>query len=205
MASQYLDLLACPIGAGGIDTPARLQWTAAELGYSTLGIFRSRGFWDPSASAPVPGIRTLFVADDGSKNAKKADLRIAGGRAARRSAGSGTADYIIPDTDDVVALRFAAENQVPVAYAFSDLLKERLTRRSALIRRWISMHRDCRRFGCRELVVSAADDSYLMRDPRDIAYTLSACLGIAFEETIDWVTSAPESVVQEAMERRGLT
>ncbi len=200
MAREYVDLLTYPMGSGGIDTPSRLAWIASELGYSIIGIFTRRR---DITCASIAGTTKITVADVGTKAARRSDLRIARGKAARRAASGATADFILPEPKDTVTIKFAAENDVPVAYPYAHLLREHSTRRSFLLRLWSITHDACRRHDCKELLVSAAPDSYLMRDPRDMVALISSCLHVKQEDALNWVSSNPLEIIQIAEERKG--
>jgi hypothetical protein len=196
MPREFCDLLTLSIHRGGRDTPSRLLLVAARLGYSYLGISPGR-----QSPGELPGIRCVPVAEEGTREARRAMLTYARGSRARRAASSGSADFIIPDPRDRVTLRFAAEGCVAVAYPYAQLITEGSTRRSSLIRRWQKMHDWCRRFGCKELLVSSADDSYLLRDPRDLSAMLHSCMGIETEEALDWLSSNPLEIIERGRER----
>jgi len=193
MAREYCDLLALPISGRGVDTPARLAMVASRLGYAHLGLYRYQG-----RISGTPGLEVLSVMDHGTRDARRADLRIARGRRSRGAVSSDNIDFIIPDPRDRVTIRFAGENDVPLAYAYSDLLMERSIRRSNLLRRWNLVHREATKHGCRELLVSGTGNSYLLRDPRDLASLLVSALGLSTEEALDWVSSTPCQVLKRA-------
>jgi hypothetical protein len=202
MARTYIDLLTFPMNAGGSDTPSRLTWIATELGYEALGVFAPA--W-AGRNQQFPDIETqvVTVRDDKVRGPRRGEIKVGRGTRARKAASSRSADFIIPDPRDRVALRFAAENDVPVAYPYSSLLLEHSTRRSRLIRAWSLMHTHARKLGCQELLVSGARDSYLLRDPRDLASLVSVCMGTTAEEALDWVSTTPQKVLAKAKERGG--
>jgi hypothetical protein len=196
MPKEFCDLLTLSIHRGGRDTPSRLLLVGARLGYSYLGISLGR-----KPPGELPGIRAVPVAEEGTREARRATLNYARGGRARRAASSGSADFIIPDPRDRATLRFAAEGCVAVAYPYAQLITEGSTKRSNLIRRWQEMHDNCRRFGCKELLVSSAGDSYLLRNPRDLSAMLHSCIGIGTEEALDWLSSNPREVLERGEER----
>jgi len=196
MAREFCDLLALPISGGGVDTPARLAMVASRLGYSRLGLYRYRGRFPGN-----PGVEVLSVTDHGTRDARRADLRIARGRRSRGAVSSDDIDFIMPDPRDRVTIRFAGENDVPLAYAYSDLLRERSIRRSNLLRLWNLVHRDAVKHGCREMLVSGTGNSYLLRDPRDLASLLVSTLGLSKEDALDWISSTPCQVLERASGR----
>ena len=203
MARTYIDLLAFPAGAGGRDTPSRLGWVAAYLGYSIVGILWRGRRTMPHPEIRTPGIQLVRVAEEGASSGPAAELRVAFGKRAGQAATAGTVDYVVPTPNDMNALRSAADNKVPVAYPYALLLKEQGVKRSHLIRAWCRMHEYCGKQGCPEILVSGADDSYLMRDPRDLASALRACLGLPPQEALDWITSTPQDILARARERGG--
>lgn len=196
MPREFCDLLTFPMDRGGRDTPSRLLLVAARLGYQCLGISLGRRHL-----GELPGIRSVGVAEEGTRGAGRAAVTFARGRRARRAASSGTVDFIMPDPKDRVALRFAAEGSVAVAYPYSHLITGSSTRRSDLIRRWKAMHDGCRRLGLREVLVSSAGDSYLLRNPRDLGAMLRSCLGIGTEEALDWISTNPLGILERAGEK----
>ncbi len=201
VARSYIDLLTFPLGAGGRDTPSRLVWVAAHLGYSVVGILRRGRDAMPIPETWIREVQVVTVAEEGWSRDRGADLRVAFGKRAARAAATGAADFIVPAPNDTAALRSAAENEVPVAYPYSQLLKERAARRSSLIRSWCNIHGYCEKHACPEVLVSGAEDSYLMRDPRDLACALHACLGVPRKDALDWLTSTPRAILDRARER----
>lgn len=151
----------------------------------------------------IPDIQLIRVAEEGPQSTPAAELRVAFGKRASQAAAAGTADFIIPTPNDMSALRPAAENKVPVAYPYALLLKEQAVKKSNLIGTWRTMHAYLEKHECPEILVSGADDSYLMRDPRDLACALRACLGIPPQEALDWITSNPQEILDRARERGG--
>ena len=202
MARTYIDLLTFPMRAGGKDTPRRLAWIASELSYSVIGIFSSDSGNVTPQRIRLAGTQTIVIAEEGTRTARKADIRFASGKGARHAASTGAADFILPDPKDSVTLKFAADNDVPIAYPYSRLIEDYSMRRSSLIRMWSKMHSNARKYGCRELLVSAAHDSYLIRDPRDLASMMCSCLNMHTEEALDWVSTTPQEVLEHAEEGR---
>ena len=203
MARTYIDLLAFPAGAGGRDTPSRLGWVAAYLGYSIVGILSRGKRTMPQPAIRVPDIQLVKVVEEGPSSTPAAELRVGIGKWAGQAAAAGTADFIVPAPNDMTAARSAAENKVPVAYPYAGLLKEQAVKRSHLIKAWCTMHQYCGKHECPEILVSGADDSYLMRDPRDLACALRACLGIPPQQALDWISSTPQAILSRARERGG--
>jgi hypothetical protein len=197
MAREYYDLLTFPLNSGGVDTPMRLALVASKLGYSHIGLYRPARGQLPDD----PGVEVLSVADDGTKAARRADLRIARGRRSRGAVSSEAIDFIIPDPKDRVTIRFAGINDVPIAYTYGSLLKEKSIRRSHLLRMWTLVHQDAVKHGCREVLVSGVGDGYLLRDPRDLAALLSSALGLCVEEALDWISVTPSEILDRARER----
>lgn len=196
MAREFCDLLTFPVRAGGMDTPNRLSLVALKLGYAHLGVY-----------GPAPRIAigqepdVLSVSDYGTKAGRRADLRMARGRRSRGAVTSGHIDFIIPDPRDRVTIMFAGKNDVAVAYSYAQLLGEDSFRRSNLLRSWTHVHQDAVRHGCREILVSGANDSYLLRNPRDLAALLVSALNLHEEEALDWLSRTPMTIMERARER----
>lgn len=199
MVRKFVDLLTFPLGAGGSDTPCRLALVARRLSYDAIGMIPSAGEGRP-ACHELPDIGIFPVAEDGSRGARRAELKFSRGKRARRSASAASADFIIPDPRDAITLRFAGENRVPVAYPYAALLQERNARRSTIIGHWARMHEMAVKFGCVELLVSGATSSYLLRDPLDMASFVSSCFGETKEKALEWVSSNPQEVLERARE-----
>ena len=192
-----MDLLTLSQGRGGFDTPSRLLLFGAKLGYSNLGVIADPGTYPKGV---IPGTRVVRVGRHGSRAARRSEITVAWGRGARAAAFRGDVGFIIPDPRDRVTLRIAAENNVPVAHAYARVLAGDTARRAQTLREWNQVHECCRKYGCREFLVSGARSSYLMRDPRDAAAMAGSWLGLGNEEALDWMTSTPESVLKEALE-----
>jgi hypothetical protein len=196
MAREYCDLLTFPAGTRGIDTPNRLSLVALKLGFTCLGLYGP-----PPRYGVGRELDLLTVSDYGTKGGGRADLRIARGRRTRGAVSSEHTDFIIPDPRDRVTIRFAGKNDVPIAYSYSQLLKEDSFRRSNLLRSWIHVHQDAVRHGCREILVSGANDSYLLRNPRDLASLLVSSLDLHEEEALDWLSRTPLEIIDRARQR----
>jgi hypothetical protein len=196
MAREFCDLLTFPARAGGIDTPNRLSLVALKLGYAHMGVY---GHAPRTSVDQRPNL--LSVSDYGTKAGRRADLRIGRGRRSRGAVTSDHIDFIIPDPRDRVTIMFAGKNDVPIAYSYSQLLREDSFRRSNLLRSWTHVHQDAVRHGCREILVSGANDSYLLRNPRDLVALVVSALNLHEEEALDWLSRTPLEIMDRARER----
>jgi len=201
MARRFLDLLTVDLGSGGVDSVSRLALVSRDLGYHCIGIVSKARRRTLERLGGLLDMEIFPVRERRRRGSDSAILYASGGNA-RRAASSGLVDFIIPDHRDSVSVRYAAENQVAVAYPYTDLLVERSVRRANVISRWSSIHLWCSKYGATEIAVSFATDSYLMRGPRDVSWLISACLGLGEEEALDWTSTNPMRVVERASERR---
>jgi hypothetical protein len=195
MTREFCDLLTFPMRAGGRDTPDRLSLVALKLGYSHLGIY------GPATPEIGQELDLLTLSDYGTKAGRRADLRMARGKRSREAVSSERIDFIIPDPRDRVTIRFAGKNDVPIAYSYSRLLIEDSFRRSNLLRSWTHVHQDAVKHDCREILISGAKDSYLLKNPRDLAALLVSALNLHEEEALDWLSRTPLEIIDRAGER----
>ncbi len=197
MGREFVDLLTFPERGGGGNGTSGLVTIGTELNYSTIGVCLSRN-QAKRIKLSNPKLELVPVASRGGGGDA---IRFASGRKARKAASNASVDFVIPDCRDAVAGRFAAENDIPVAYPYVEILENRGVRRSSIIRDWRLMHRRLSKGGCREFVVSGARDPYLLRDPMDVASLAHSCLHIPYEEAMDWISIVPSSIIDTAKGR----
>ncbi len=198
MERAFLDLLTFPRRRGGRDTPSRLALIAGELNYSTVGVYGSLEVEKSRGLDQLENISVISITEIGKGG--ESELTFASGKRARRAASTGNIDFIIPDRRDEVALRFAVENEVTIAYPYSEILSTRGIKRSSIIQDWCTMHQALTRREGTEIMVSGARNSYLLRDPRDIASLIHTIFDVDLKEALSWISTRPDHILKRARE-----